>query len=351
MPMEAAEYKSYFLSQDILSKYILSKYALNFSTIEQIKFKDTDKQRAVYKITNDNNCFCLKKVYYSENELLFIYSVIEWLYRYNLNVPRILPTKTGDRFVKYNNMLFILSPWIEGEKCSYDNISHLLASAETLAIMHYNTRNFFPIHGCSIRSGFDDIHFSINKHFKDLLNFSNFAHKYEDQFSNIFVENFDICIELAKKSLEFSSKIHNKNLSRSLCHLDYVNKNIIFGKSLKPWIIDFDKCKQDYCVHDISYFCRRFLKRKDTKWNIELFKSCLDKYESIKPLTKDEYKYIISYLSFPQKYWKISRDYYNNINKCNKASFVFLLEKAVKNADLQLKFTDYLKNYIEEKFK
>lgn len=344
------EYKPYFLSEEILKNNILNEYNLCSSVIEQIKFKDTDKQRAVYKITNESNCYCLKKIYYSESELLFVYSVIEWLYRYNLNVPRIIPTKHGDRFAKYNNMLFILSPWIEGEKCNYDNSSHLLASAENLAIMHYNTSNFFPINGSDIRRGYDNINYSITKHFRDLLNFSNLSHKYNDDFSNIYDKNFDICIELAKNSLELSCKINNINLSKGLCHLDYVNKNIIFDNSKKLWIIDFDKCKQDYCVHDISYFSRRFMKRENTKWDINLYKACLQKYDNIKPLTKDEHNYILSYLSFPQKYWKISRDYYNNINKCNKASFVFLLQKAVKNIDLQLTFSNTLMNYIDEKF-
>lgn len=350
MPIEALEYKSNFLSEDIIKNYVLSEYTLDSSVVKQIKFKDTDKQRAVYKITNGSNYFSLKKVYYSETELLFVYSVIEWLYRYNLNVPRILPTKHGERFVKYNNMLFILSPWVEGDKCNYDNSIHLLASAENLAIMHYNSYNFFPIAGSSTRSGFDNINYSIKKHFNDLINFSNLACNYNDEFSKIFNENFDICIELAKKSLEISSKIDRNGLSRGLCHLDYVNKNIIFDNSSNIWVIDFDKCRLDYCAHDISYFSRRFLKRENTKWNSEIFLSCLKKYENIKPLTKDECYYIIAYLSFPQKFWKISRDYFNNITKCNKNSFNFLLQKAVKNIDLQFKFVIELLDLINEKY-
>ena len=46
-----------------------------------IKFKDTEKQRAVYKIDYIDKSYCLKKVYYNEAELLFVYSAMEWLYR------------------------------------------------------------------------------------------------------------------------------------------------------------------------------------------------------------------------------------------------------------------------------
>ena len=56
------------------------------------------------------------------------------------------------------------------------------------------------------------------------------------------------------------------------------------------------------------------------------------------------------YLAFPQKYWKISRDYYNNINKCNKNSFLMLLKKACENTDYHLDFINQLKEHIENKF-
>lgn len=56
-----------------------------------------------------------KKVYYDESDLLFVYSAVEWFYRNGIRVPRILPACDGNRFVNYNNMFFILTPWIQGE--------------------------------------------------------------------------------------------------------------------------------------------------------------------------------------------------------------------------------------------
>lgn len=339
MSNQAFNTKHELLSEDIIKKNILIKYKLTTPFITEIKFKDTDKQRAVYKVINNNCSFCLKKVYYNEAELCFIYSVIEWLYRYNIKVARILPTQNGERFVEYNHMLFILTPWLEGSKCNYDILAQVLSSAKNLALMHKYTKHFFPIEGSSIRRGFDNIYASTNRHFNELLNLSNLACKYDDEFSNIFIANFDNCIKLAQNSLSYSSNINSNNLSKAICHLDYVNKNIIIDKKSNIWVIDFDKCKLDYCAHDLSYFFRRILKRDSTNWNIELFKNCIRQYETIESLTKDDYNYILSYLSFPQKYWKISKDYFNNINNCNSADYVFLLKKAVKNVDSQLKFS------------
>ena len=350
MPYTAKTYNVNLLSEDNVKKHVLPYYGLKHAKIVQIKFKDTIKQRAVYKVDYNNESFCLKKIYFSREDLLFVYSSVEWLYRNGLNVPRILPTKDKSRFVEYEGMLFILTYWIEGSKCNYDNLQNILDSSINLGKLHTATKNFIPIEGSTLRVGYDNLYLSLNKHFQHILVCSNLAYKYEDKFSKTFLENFDNNIELARISSEISSTINNNNLGKSLCHLDYVNKNIIFDTENNIWTIDFDKCKMDYCVHDISYFLRRLLKRDGTKWNIEVAISALKLYDEISPLNLDEYKSILVYLAFPQKYWKISRDYYKNINKCNKNSFLLLLKKACENIDYQVQFINNFKAYVENKF-
>ena len=153
------------LSEENVKKYILPQYNLTNAEISQIKFKDTDKQRAVYKVQYFDECYCLKKVYYSVKDLLFIYSAIEWLYRNNINVPRILKTKTNSRYIEYNNMLFILTPWVDGIKCDYDNIDHVLACGSNLANMHKVSINFTPITGSNAKEGYGTLGTSMYKHY------------------------------------------------------------------------------------------------------------------------------------------------------------------------------------------
>lgn len=351
MPNQAESYEYNLLSDDSIKEHVLPEYGLEHADICQIKFKDSEKQRAVYKVDLDGKTYCLKKVYFQQDELLFVYSAIEWLYRNGVKVPRILPTTNNGRFVRFEDMLFILTPWIDGEKCSYDNMQHVLAASVNLAKMHSCTQNFKPVHGSKSRKGFEDISISLQKHFNQLLNCSNMAFIHKDKFSKIFLQHFEINLELAQTAVRIASTIHKDNLSQSLCHLDYVNKNIIFDPDNRLWVIDFDKCKMDYCVHDIAYFLRRIMKRDNTKWDLQLATNSLRLYEEIHPLTLDEYKYLIVYLSFPQKYWKISRDYFNNIKKCNKNSFVTLLSKAVEKNDYQMQFVNEFKGFVEEKFK
>lgn len=338
------------LSEENIRKNVLPYYGLSNYDICSIKFKDTDKQRAVYKISNDEASYCLKKVYYNEADLLFVYSAVEWLYRNGINVPRILKTLSKDRFVSYSDMLFILTPWIEGTKCSYDNLSNVLDASYNLGKMHQKTKNFKPITGSNCKLSSDNILSSTEKHTKELLKLNNLAFKYYDKFSKAYLDYFEDNYKLAGISLSVASSIDEKALSTSLCHLDYVNKNIIFNQDNLIYIIDFDKCRIDNCYHDIGYFLRRLLKRDNTKWDLELAINSLNNYEKNHILTFDDYKAILVYLSFPQKYWKISKDYYNNISKCNKAAFLTLLQKSSEKSSNQIEFALSFAEYIENKF-
>ena len=325
-----------------ISKNILPYYNLQPSNITMIKFKDTDKHRVVYKIDSKDKSYCLKKVYYPKEELLFIYSALEWLYKYELNVSKLIPTIHNGRFVEYKNMLFILTPWINGEKCDFDNIDHILFSAIELAKLHKSTENFTPINGSLNKEALNDNYISTLKHFEDLLKISGIASNQKDLFSKKFLSSFNYNQELAEISLKISSLIENDELSISLCHGDYVNKNIIFTPDNKLYLIDFDKCCIDYSAHDIAYFLRRLLKRDNTKWNFDLALTFLERYNSIRHLTTSDIKYILSYLSFPQKYYKLSKDYYNK--KLNKSDAIKIISKVNRSTINQL---DFIHNFID----
>lgn len=316
-----------FFNEDNISKNILPYFNIYDAEISLVKFKDTDKQRAVYKVKFNNKLYCLKKIYFSKEELLYVYSALEWLHIYNINVPNLLSTANGMRYLDYNNIFFILTPWIEGVKCNFDNIYHIKKSASELAKFHNCTKNFTPIKGSFLREGYDDLYKSIYKHFNQLLEFSNSAFKKKDSFSKKYIEYFDINLDLCKLALQHSLEIDAESLSKSLCHGDYVNKNIIFSKE-DLWIIDFDKCKNDFCAHDLSYFMRRLLKRENTNWDTDLTLIILTNYNYHKKLTKSDLKYIIAYLAFPQKFWKVSHDYYKNSKVYSKTYFSKILLKA-----------------------
>lgn len=333
----------------IATDTVLPQYNLKFDNIEQIKLKDTDKQRVVYKVTAGNFTYCLKKIYFDEPQLLFMYSAMQWLHKNNLKVPILLKDKFGNRFVKANNFLFILTPWVPGIKCDFDNLEHLNLAAKNLALVHRCSKSFFPIEGSELKKRYDNLYISINKRFNKLLSCYNLANKTKDKFSKIFLSAFENNIQLARFALEVASTINFSNLSKSLCHGDYVNKNLLINNA-DIYMIDFDKCSCDYCMADLSYFLRRLLKRSDTNWNFDIAKAIILSYDTHNQLTTDDIKYLMVYLSFPQKYWRVSRDYFASIGKCNKKSSREALLSATSKTDNQVIMVEKFKVFFLEKY-
>ena len=348
--------KNELIPINILYSDILSRYNLDIYNVENIKFKDTEKQRAVYKVDTNKGTKCLKKVYYSIGNLLFIYSVIEWLNVKGICTPRFISAKNGFKYIEYKKMLFILTDWVEGRKFEYDNIDDILLAAENLAKIHKYSKGFYPIEGSTINIQAADYVKRYNRYFLQLLESSNSAFRYKDKFSKTFLENFDYNIERAKESflilsnIQFDKEFGDDVSKNSICHLDYVNKNLIITPENKICVIDFDRCAIDYPVHDISSFLKRFLKRRSTNWDFEICKAFIESYEKVRPLSYYEHLCLLSFLMFPQKYWKISRDYYKNINNCNKEAFVTILKKTVEQDEKHMKFCINFKDYIYKKF-
>ncbi|SHJ45149.1 spore coat protein, CotS family [Hathewaya proteolytica DSM 3090] len=339
------------LSLENIKTYVLPLYQLNDGHVEYVKFKNTNKQRAVYKITLGEKEYCLKKVYYGVDKLLFIYSAIEWWSRHHIKVPYLLPSKDKKRYAIYNEMLFILTPWIHGDKCDYDNINNLHLLFNNLSKMHKSSLDFFPMEYAKTVEDYSDIYCSLKKHWKNLFQFYDMASEIKDRFSLKYMYTFSKNNVLAQLSCNAARIIDFDKLTKSLCHGDYVNKNIIFTEEKNEIsVIDFDKVSMNYVARDISYALRRILKRESTNWDFQLLIELIHEYNKNLSLTKDDYIYIFAYLSFPQKYWRISRDYFNNIEKCNKDTFYTLLCKATAHTENHYTFCCRFKAYLQAKF-
>ncbi|MDO6354461.1 CotS family spore coat protein [Caloramator sp. CAR-1] len=342
--------------KDIIINKILSNYNIEVYSIENIKIKETDKERAVYKIATNKGDKCLKKVYYDEKTLLFIYSVIEWLNIKGILAPRFISTKKGLKYVNYQGNLFILTDWIDGRKCDYDNIDDIKKISENLAKLHKSSKGFFPIEGSKLLINDKDYFKSYNKHFKQLIECANLAYKIKDKFSKIFLDSFDYYLNCARESLYILSSLDFNNLgdeisNGAICHLDYVNKNLIFTPDDKVYVIDFDKTRIDCPVHDISSFLHRILKRKKTAWDFSIFETAINNYQNVRKLNKNEMIAIYAFLLFPKKLWKVSKDYYKNIKYCNKGQYIDELKSVVKYRQNHQEFSLKVEEFIEKNFR
>lgn len=337
---------------EMIRNNILSEYNYKVSDITNIKFKNSDKARAVYKVETDNGAKCLKKVYYNKDNLLFVYSVTEWLNINNILCPKLLSTRNGHKFVSFKGELYILTNWIEGRKCDYDNESDIRDISHTLARIHNSSYGFKPIQGSSEMNGEKSFYLNIEKHHNQLLEFYRMAKKMNDNYSKLYLQNFEYNSFRAEESLklvqkiDFTQPIGDRVSMKAICHLDYVNKNIIFNDKNKINVIDFDNTRMDMPVHDVCYYLRRIMKREKTDWDFNIFLIAINSYNNLRTLSHDEYALLYALLAFPHKYWKLSRDYYKNYKVCNHNTYINMLKKVNNSQIKHQNFCEQFKNFI-----
>lgn len=331
---------------------ILDNFDIKNFNFEKIKEKNTKKNRIIYKIKCYDNFFCLKQTYFEKKEILFIYSYLEWLNLYEFKIPRLIKSKQNEPFVKYNSKFFILTNWIEGKKLNYNNLNECINSITFLAKIHKFSSKIPIIHDIKPTFNFLNLNKKYRKNIKELHKMYTIFKNIHDDVSSVFLQNFKILNYLSNLSIFFSYMINFNNLSKSMCHGDYVNKNILINnKNISP--IDFDKSCFNYSVFDLSYFLRRYLRRYSTNWNFESSMILLKHYNKINPIFLDEYLYIISYLSFPQKFFKISKTYlyeYKNLTNEQKSIYKNLLLKISLTFNNKLNFINNFEKYIQSKF-
>lgn len=323
---------------------MLKNYNINNEEIILLKEKNLKNPRAIYKINNNNKSYSFKKIYYNESELLFVYSAMKWCLSLLINVPHFLKSNDGYPYTKDSNgTLYVLSKWIDGERLDYDDIENTKSSFNLLAHLHIGTKKFFPIRYSKNRTGFLSLNTKKHRYIKHLNNYYNIAKNENDYFSQIFLECFEKQKKLLDIALLYSLKINYSNLNSSLCHLDFVNKNILIDKD-NISVIDFDRCKFDYRIHDICYSLNRILKREFTNWDIPIFNELISTYNDIYTLNKDEFLYMICYLSMPSKFISTSKLYYSSKEDDVRKHAIKTLEKLSIRVDKKINFINHLED-------
>ena len=121
--------------------------------------------------------------------------------------------------------------------------------------------------------------------------------------------------------------------------------NIILDDNNDVHVIDFDFCKREVRTFDISNFMIKVLERVD--WDINFAKAIIESYNSVSPLSKEEYQVLYAYLQFPQRYWRLANRYYYNEVNWGQGTFTNKLQSIINEKEKYLKLLDDFKAEYE----
>lgn len=315
-----------------------------------IKIESIKPSRGVYYLKTNRGNKCLKKIDYGIQKLLFVYSAKEHLIskdftgvdRYCLNID-------GNPYALVNEDIYTLSEWIDGRECNFYDKEDLIKASKTLAVLHEKSKGYEPPENSKLKTDLGRWSHLMEKRVKSFEKMRDMARKRGNKtaYDLNYIKSVDYFKQLGLKSLEILNDSEYLNLCRlteeekGFCHHDYTYHNIIIDNSSNVNVIDFDYCKREIRVYDLSNYIIKVLKRCD--WDKEYAKLIIDAYNSVSQLEEREYRVLYAFLIFPQRFWRLAnRFYYNEVN-WGQSTFNNKIEELINEREKFCKFIDEFK--------
>lgn len=315
-----------------------------------IKIESIKPNKGVYLIKTNKGMRCLKKINYGVQKLLFVYGAKEHLMNNGFpGVDKYCISIEGNPYALVNEDIYTLSEWIDGRECDFHNSEDLVNAARNLAYMHIASKGYEPPENSKLKSDLGRWLGLMDKRTKSLDKMRDMARKKGNKasFDLNYIKVMEYYKKLGREAIKVMEDSNYYELckiaedEKSFCHHDYTYHNIIIDKEEKVNVIDFDYCKKEMRVYDISAFIIKVLKRVD--WNIEYASLIINAYNEISPLRKDEYRVLFAFLLFPQRFWRLSnRFYYNEVNWAQN-TFNNKIEELIAEQEQYINFIEMFK--------
>lgn len=318
-----------------LAKDVLLNYNIN---TDELNIIQNNGLKTLWKFNYKNETMCLKRLRHSKDRALFSVNAQIYVFNNGGHVPRIYLNKDKSPITEYNEQLFVLYEWIDGRNLSFYDNSDFKLAMEGLANFHIASKGYFPPEGAKISS-------KISEYNKQYESMKSRMLKWKDESSlkldsssyKSYFECVDEIIEIADMAIkELNNSSYDElsmidNSSRSLCHQDYGEGNVLFtGKH--SYVIDFDGVTFDFPVRDLRKIIGKQMQKKG-EWKIEILKNILKFYEKNNKLSQQERELLKIDLLYPHWFFGEVKNLFkkNKLISGNKIQQIAKLEKSKIN--------------------
>ena len=336
-------------------KLIEEAYRIKVEKINQVR-------DGYYILGKDNSRYILKPVKEPLERTYYTFTAVEHLRSNGFNkVCFYEKTNFNMPFVGINNYYYTLTPVIQGNEMSFDNNRELASASCMLAELHIASIGFTKEHAMEkmfpsfcvidsmkpaecrnnkvteekvsswIRCSLGQTPNLYKRHLNELKRYRKIAQRNRGKFEIEYLQVCDYHIDLGDRVLhellyesKYEEMVEEAFKKGTLCHRDYTAHNIITGP-LGDFVSNFDYCGIELHVYDVANFMRRKLRKSN--WSVKDAEFILDKYNSVRPLSKEEMHILKLLLLFPQKLWRNVNRYYNSRKSwCEKSCMEKLKE-------------------------
>ena len=258
-------------------------------------------------------------------------------------VDSYVPTKEGTYLVTgpYGET-FAMRDWFWGEECDVQNPEQVFMTAEVLAKLH---QSLVGVELAEEEKAFcvqTEVTELLEKRNRELRRVRTYIRdkKQKNYFEQKFLSQFGQQYQQAEQATALlDARAYGDMYRQALAdgcvvHGNFTHHSVLFDGT-EVAVTGFQKAAFGIQVQDFYLLYRKMMEKWD--WDAELGKRLLDAYESTKEFSPEEKELLIVLLSYPEKFWKVANQYYNNrkswIPEKNMQKLLQTLEQADKKEE------------------
>ena len=295
-------------------KAVLDNYDLKVLAVDNVNYKE---KKGVWWVKTSSGDKILKKVSSSEQTLKFLLSAVDHLIQNGILIPKVNKTTTNLDYVTINDVCFTLTDAVKGSSPRYDSPKELAMIVIELAKFHKAAAGFRAPEDSKPKNHLGTWVEEYTMQLEDM----NAFYKKEVQserktpIGELIIKEFPYFYEKGQKVInslkgqEYKNWVDKIYKIGCLCHQDFAAGNLILTSS-GLYVIDTDSITFDIPARDIRKLFNKIMK-KSGKANSELAKNIIKCYQSVNPLTSDEWQVVKCDLLFPHLFLGAMSKYYN----------------------------------------
>lgn len=287
--------------------------------------------RGVLRVQTKDGDFALKRSSSSPKQLSFVHRALEEIL--SAGYDHLLPwlkTRSGEPFVVQEQTVWYATPWY-GEGATLRDKVEPSEQLAQLARLHRFSQ--------SIAAAETDFHQPVSREY--IANWKQQQGKMEkyleslqrrefhSPFDKVFSKNADYLDKAFSFAIQGMERFVTTEEGRpprwSFCHGRMDPRNVVYGEKGWKWI-DWDHARVTSPVRDVAAYLRRF---SDVEPEEPDFAVVLAHYEKEWELTNKEKKLLALYLAYPERPYRLLRNYYEKSIRVSEAEAVQLLEREV----------------------
>ena len=285
-----------------------------------LKVYKAGRVKGAWMLETDRGLKCLCGCNYSEGKIKFEQQMKQFVTEQGFRETDLyVPNKEQSFLVQgpYGEQ-FVMKNWFYGEECNAKDREHVLKTVETLAHLHNCMQGFYleeTEKEFCLQPKIPELLEKRNKELRRVRTYIR-SKKQKNSFEQNFLAQFDTRFAEAEQVLEQLAGTEYENwysdrIERGcMLHGNFTHHSVLLLNENSTAVTGFDKAECGIQMQDFYLLFRKIMEKWD--WDVSMGDSMLESYNRIRQIPQEEMKLLCLLLSYPEKFWKVANQYYNN---------------------------------------